>query len=192
MGRMDNQNFVAGIAAKYGGRLRRFLRLKLGNASDVPDLAQEVFLRLLRVQNHEEIRSPEAYLFTVASHVVQQHYEKQVSTPASLDWIEEFSDNVGTAAGDPPAHTEIRQRIEYLERTLDQLPPRVAMALVMHRMAGHTISEIARELGVAEITVKKYLAKALVHCRVTGPDADSPPARLAEGEVVTLKRGTKP
>lgn len=191
MGGVDNQNFVAGIAAKYGGRLRRFLRLKLGNTSDVPDLAQEVFLRLLRVQNHEEIRSPEAYLFTIASHVVQQHYEKQVSAPASLDWVEEFSDNGGTASGDPPAHTEMRQRMEYLERALDQLPPRVAMALVMHRMIGHTIPEIARELGVAEITVKKYLAKALVHCRVIGPEADSHAARPAEADVVTFKPGTK-
>jgi len=35
-------SFVAGMAAKYSGRLRRFLRLNLANASDVPDLAQEV------------------------------------------------------------------------------------------------------------------------------------------------------
>lgn len=188
----DNQNFVAGMAAKYGGRLRRFLKLRLGNASDVPDLAQEVFLRLLRVPNHEEIRSPEAYLFTVASHVVQQHYQKQAAAPASLDWVDQFADSPGAATDDPPAHTEMRQRLERLERTLDQLPPRVAMALIMHRMAGHTIAEIARELGLAEITVKKYLARGLVHCRLAGPDADSRTSRPMEADVVTLKRGAKP
>ena len=188
----DNQNFVACMAAKYGGRLRRFLKLRLGNASDVPDLAQEVFLRLLRVPNHEEIRSPEAYLFTVASHVVQQHYQKQVAAPASLDWVDQFANSPGAATDDPPAHTEMRQRLEHLERTLDQLPPRVAMALIMHRMAGHTIAEIARELGLAEITVKKYLARGLVHCRLAGPDADSRTSRPMEADVVTLKRGAKP
>jgi RNA polymerase sigma-19 factor, ECF subfamily len=67
----NKQSFVAGIAAKYGGRLRRFLKLNSSNASDVPDLAQEVFLRQLRVSNHADIRSPEAYLFTIATHVVQ-------------------------------------------------------------------------------------------------------------------------
>jgi RNA polymerase sigma factor (sigma-70 family) len=188
----DNQNFVAGMAAKYGARLRRFLKLRLGNVADVPDLAQEVFLRLLRVPNHEEIRSPEAYLFTVASHVVQQHYQKQAAAPASLDWADQFADSPGSGTDDPPAHTEMRQRLEHLERMLDQLPPRVAMALIMHRMAGHTIAEIARELGIAEITVKKYLARGLVHCRLAGQEAERGASRAADADVVTLKRGATP
>jgi DNA-directed RNA polymerase specialized sigma24 family protein len=70
----EKYSFVAGIAEKYGGRLKRLLRLRARNAADVQDLAQEVFLRLLRAPHHEEIRSPEAYLFTIASHVIQQHH----------------------------------------------------------------------------------------------------------------------
>jgi DNA-directed RNA polymerase specialized sigma24 family protein len=53
-------SFVAGMAAQYSGWLRRFLRLNLANASDVPDLAQEVFVLFLRVRNHEDIRSPDS------------------------------------------------------------------------------------------------------------------------------------
>ena len=53
----DKQSFVARMAAEYGGRLRRFLKLNLSNASDVPDLAQQVFMRLMRVENYDEIRS---------------------------------------------------------------------------------------------------------------------------------------
>ena len=68
MGVPDNRSFVASIAARYGRRLRRFLSVRLRNTADVPDLAQEVFLRLLRVEGCENIRSPEAYLFTIASH----------------------------------------------------------------------------------------------------------------------------
>ena len=167
MGEADNRGFVAGMAHKYGGRLRRFLKLRLRNAADVPDLAQEVFLRLLRTPNHEEIRSPEAYLFTVATHVVQQHHQRQATAPVPLDWIERLANVPTAAADDPPAETEMRQRLEHLERTLDALPPRVAMALVMHRMGGYTVPEIARELGVATITVKKYLARGLLACRMT-------------------------
>ena len=47
------------------------------------------------------------------------------------------------------------------------LPPRVARALLLHRLGGHSIAEIAGELGCAEITVKKYLARALLHCRTS-------------------------
>jgi RNA polymerase sigma factor (sigma-70 family) len=163
----DKHPFVAGMAAKYGGRLRRFLKLRLPNASDVPDLAQEVFLRLMRVPNHEDIRSPEAYLFTVASHVVHQHHLKQLTAPTSLETIEGFAERQIASGDDPSARTEMIERLEHLERTLDALPPRVARALLLHRLGGHSIAEIAGELGCAEITVKKYLARALLHCRTS-------------------------
>ena len=139
-------SFVAGMAAKYSGRLRRFLRLNLANASDVPDLAQEVFMRLLRVRNHEDIRSPEAYLFTVASHVVQQHAQRQVRVPESLDILQDFADPAIVSPEDPTVQSELQERLHNLERTLDELPPRVAMALIMHRLGGYSIEEIAREV----------------------------------------------
>lgn len=167
MSASDRQSFVAGLAARYGSRLRRFLKLNLTNASDVPDLAQEVFMRLMRVQNHDEIRSPEAYLFTVASHVVHQHAQKRAATPESLEISEVFADLQLISSDDPTANVEIQERLRDLERALDQLPPHVAMSLLLHRLAGKSIEEIAAELGVAKITVKKYLARALLHCRDT-------------------------
>ncbi len=171
MNASDKHSFVAGLAVQYGNRLRQFLRLRLGNRSDVPDLAQEVFLRLLRVPNHEDIRSPEAYLFTIASHVIHQHHQKQSTAPASLEWLVSFAGATLASSEDLTAKAETAQRLEHLERMLDQLPPRVAQALLLHRLAGHSIAEIAGQLGVAEITVKKYLARALVHCRNTSPTA---------------------
>ena len=167
----DKHRFVADIAEKYGGRLKRFLRLRLTNAADVPDLAQEVFLSLLRTPNHEDIRSPEAYLFTVASHIVQQHHQRRVASPAPLDWIERLAEVPLSSSDEPPAKIEMHQRVELLERALDGMPPRMAMILLMHRVAGYTIEEIARELRVAEITVKKDLAKALLRCRTQAIEA---------------------
>jgi RNA polymerase sigma factor (sigma-70 family) len=161
----DRRLFVAGMAAKYSGRLRRFLKFRLRNPSDVSDLAQEVFMRLLRVPHHEDIRSPEAYLFTVASHVIQQHQQKQdlVSTP--LEWIEALAESTMNSADDPSAKVELHERLDRFERSLDELPPRIATAFIMHRLGGHTIEHIAGELGIAQITVKKYLAKALMYCQ---------------------------
>ena len=48
------------IALQQGMKLRRYLAARLRNAADVPDLVQEVFLRMLRVERHESIRNPEA------------------------------------------------------------------------------------------------------------------------------------
>lgn len=161
----NRKSFVAGLAAKYGERLRRFLSTRARNASDVPDLAQEVYLRLMRVDQHEIIRSPEAYLFTVASHVAHQHTLREISTPKAIDITELLSDLQLAAADDPLASAELQQRLNAIQRALDELPAKHSTALLLHRYAGFSIEEIGEQLGVARVTAKKYLAQALIHCR---------------------------
>jgi RNA polymerase sigma factor (sigma-70 family) len=159
------QRFVSNIASRYGDRLRRFLSRRLRNVSDAPDLAQEVFLRLMRVEHHETIRSPEAYLFTVASHVLHQHTLRQSMTPVSVDISELFSELQLMSTDDPAANVDVAQRIKHLEHSLKQLPPKISTTLMLHRYAGFSIEEIGRQLGVSRPTAKKYLARALTHCR---------------------------
>jgi RNA polymerase sigma factor (sigma-70 family) len=159
------QSFVSNIASRYGDRLRRFLSQRLRNVADAPDLAQEVFLRLMRVEHHETIRSPEAYLFTVASHILHQHTLRQSTTPVTVDISELFSELQLTSNEDPAARADVSQRIERLERWLKELPPKVSTTLMLHRYAGFSIEEIGKQLGVSRPTAKKYLARALTHCR---------------------------
>jgi RNA polymerase sigma factor (sigma-70 family) len=161
----DNRNFVASIAARYGRRLRRFLSVRLRNTADVPDLAQEVFLRLLRVEGYESIRSPEAYLFTIASHVIHQHAVRRSSEPVSVDIADVFSQLRAPSSDDPPDQVAHAQQLDELERILAPLPARVATALVLHRIAGYSVQEVGDELGVSRETAKKYLARAVEHCR---------------------------
>jgi DNA-directed RNA polymerase specialized sigma24 family protein len=62
---------VGDLARQHGQRLRQFLAKRLPYAEqDIPDLMREIFLRLMRVRQLESIRSPQAYLFTVAFHVM--------------------------------------------------------------------------------------------------------------------------
>src|ERR1700728_1774412 len=164
-GMFGNRNFVATIAARYGPRLRRFLAVRLRNANDVPDLAQEVFLRLLRVEGYEGIRSPEAYLFTIASHVIHQHAVRRSSEPVSVDVADVFSELKSSASDYPSNQAAQAQRLNELEPMLGFLPARVATALVLHRVAGYSVQEVADELGVSRETTKKYLARAVEHCR---------------------------
>jgi RNA polymerase sigma-70 factor (ECF subfamily) len=157
--------FVATIAARYGRRLRRFLSVRLRNVHDVPDVAQEVFLRLLRVERQDAIRNPEAYLFTVASHVLQQHTLRRSNDPIFVDITDADLDLVAPAGEEPSARADQVGRIEVLERALARLPPKVGAALVMHRVGGYTVQEIADQLGVSRDSVKKYLMRAAEHCR---------------------------
>jgi RNA polymerase sigma factor (sigma-70 family) len=163
--KQSRKSFVAGLAAQYGDRLRRFLFTRARNSADVPDLAQEVFLRLMRVDKHEIIRSPEAYLFTVARHVAHQHTLREANAPDVVDVTEIFPELQMRASDDPLERAEVSQKITNLKRALDQLPPRLATTLLLHRFDGLSLEEIAAKLGVARITAAKYLAQALLHCR---------------------------
>jgi RNA polymerase sigma-70 factor (ECF subfamily) len=181
----DPQTFVSAIASRYGARLKRFFTLRLRNVADAPDLAQEVFLRLLRVEHHETIRSPEAYLFTVASHVLHQHTLRQANTPASIDIAEVFAELQLTSDDDPAARAEGQQKLKELERALAAMPAKMSTTLLLHRFGGLSIEECGKQLGVSRPAAKKYLARALIQCRDALEEADTVPqareSRAAKG-----------
>jgi RNA polymerase sigma factor (sigma-70 family) len=160
------QAFVTDVEKQHGGTLRRFLASRLRHAaSDIPDIVQEVFLRLLRIRNHESIRSPEAYLITIASHVLHQHALRQEARPTAVDVADALAELETDAAEDPSARMEVQQRIDLLERALRQLSPKARTALILHRRDGYSLEEIGHQLGISRAMAKKYLAQALAHCR---------------------------
>lgn len=162
----DKQSFVSTLERQHGLSLRRFLASRLRNAAaDLPDLVQEVFLRLLRVERHETIRSPEAYLITIASHVLHQHALRHSARPEPVDITEEALELESIAESDPAAHVELDQRVAELERALRQLSPKARTTLILHRRDGFSLEEIGAQLGVSRAMAKKYLAQALAHCR---------------------------
>lgn len=161
----NRSSFISEIAGRYGRQLRQFFSGRIRNRADAPDLAQEVFLRLMRLEHHETIRSPEAYLFTVASHVLYQHTLKQTRTPGTLDIEKVFAELKLSSGDDPSERVAAQQKLAEVERVLDELPARLSTTLLLHRLAGYSIEEIARELGVRRPTAKRYLALALARCR---------------------------
>lgn len=173
----DKQLFAAAIATRYGRRLKQFLSARVRNAADASDLSQEVFLRLLRIENHESIRSPESYLFTIASHVLHQYTLRRGATPEAIDIDELCTELRAGDEDDPAAQADTQLRIDRLQQALAQLPPMEKSALLLHRFAGFSIEEIGEHIGVARPTAKKYLAKALIHCRNlrAGAAEDFPP-----------------
>jgi len=69
-----------------GSACGAFLRYGLPHrAAGRPGPVQEVFLRLLRIEHHETIRSSEAYLYTVAFHVLHQHFLRRSAMPEAGD-----------------------------------------------------------------------------------------------------------
>ena len=162
----SGRQFVSTMEEDHGRALRRFLAARMRHSSaDVNDLVQEVFLRLLRIPDHEAILNPRAYLYTVASHVLYQ-YTLRRSAMAQLTAPLDLSAEVEASTdSDPAAAAQLEQQFEEIGRGLEQLSPRAYATLLMYRYEGATLEEIGRRLGVTRVMAKKYLVKALTYCQ---------------------------
>lgn len=161
----EKRSFIDAVAAQHGQRLRRFLLARVRNAADASDLVQEVYLRLLRVEDHETIRMPEAYVFALANHVLYQFRLRQSRADQPTELLDVLAEAQSVFENDPLVRSETQQRIEELETVLNDLSPKARATLILHRRDGLTLEQIGAQLGISRPMVKKYLARALLRCR---------------------------
>ncbi len=162
--------FFTSVVARHGRPLLKFFLARLPNPTDAPDLVQEVYLRLLRLDRPDLIRAPEAYLFTVASNIAREQALRRSNRPPHVALedtpVEQQPADVDTFTTATPEDAALQEdRMRRLEAVLAQLSPKARLALVLHRRDGRTYNEIAVQLGVSRNMVKKYLSQALAHCR---------------------------
>jgi RNA polymerase sigma-70 factor (ECF subfamily) len=130
-------HFVEGLAATHGSQLVRFFVSRLRDATEAHDLAQEVFLRLLRLERPDLVRQPEAYLFTVAANIVRETALKRSARPLQVTLEDTPNEQLNNAdfftANSPEESAQQQTRILELERTLATLSPKARAALIWHR-----------------------------------------------------------
>jgi RNA polymerase sigma-70 factor (ECF subfamily) len=149
----------------WGEQLRRFLKPRVGNASDIPDIIQEVYLRLLRVPNQHTIRAPEAYLYAVTRHVLQQYTLKQAVHRSAQPLEDVLAETRAAEESDPLLEATAQECLEELDRALSQMPPKVQATFLFVRRDGLSMEEISQKLGISVPMAKKYLVKALASFR---------------------------
>ena len=165
MADLKKRGFVEGLFVQHRGALQAFFYRRIRTKSDAPDLAQEVYVRMLRVSDTEVIRNPELYLYTVASNLLKEHAVLDRRQASQVDVDEP---TVQERLGELPAldvRLDANQRLARLRVVLAQLPPKCRAAVILQHRHGLTYQEIADRLEVSPHMVKKYLAQALAHCR---------------------------
>ena len=142
-------------------RLEAYLRARLANPDDAAELAQEAYLRMLRVKRADLIRHPQAYLYRIARNLVNEHYVGQrAHGEADVD-----PDLLESEEPSPYELAVQARRRELVESAMDELAPKCRAAMVLRWREGLTQAEIGERMGLSRQMVQKYLATGIAHCR---------------------------
>src|SRR6185312_2689862 len=155
----DRRLFWARKFAEYGSALKGYFHRR-AQGDDVEDLAQEVYLRLLRVDAGENARiaNPEAYLYTVAVNLLRERSLLRKRRGQDLN-IYEVAEELFSSEPTPEEQASRVERERQLSKVIDSLSPKFRAAILMHY--GHELShqEIAEKLGVTTHAVKKNISR---------------------------------
>ncbi len=126
----------------------------LGRMEDAQDAAQEVFLRLF--QKHKEIEGdPKPWLYRVTVNVCNDWYRKR---PLVLEPDEQAAD----PSVDALSTITLAERKRLLQEGLRTLGERERAAIVLRDIEGLSTLQVARILGVEEVTVRSQISTARV------------------------------
>ncbi|HYC70836.1 MAG TPA: RNA polymerase sigma factor [Opitutaceae bacterium] len=143
--------------------LRAWLLARFPTLTDVDDLVQDSFARMLRARESGPIRSSRALLFTTARNLALDAVRRQ--KVVSFDPLTEVADSSVLAdEADVIATVSKQQELELLTRAIQSLPDRVRQIFTLRTAYGLTQRQIAERLGVSESTVEKQMALGIRQC----------------------------
>jgi RNA polymerase sigma factor (sigma-70 family) len=156
---------IAAWADEWHDDLVRFLARRTATRADAQDLAQEVYLRLLRVDRLDLVRQPRSYLLRIAANLLHEWRLKARQSQSLPEGVlEEMPSNQ-----DPERDTAAVLRGKRLSSELSRLPGPVRTALILQVRDGLSYEEIAVKMNVTPRMIKRYLLTAFARLRERVP-----------------------
>lgn len=137
--------------------LMHYLRLNWRNASDIPDLRQEVYARVFEAARERLPDNPRRFLLTSARNLLIDLVRREQVVP-----METFGDfetlDIATEAPGPDQAIIQKEELRRLKAALERLPPRTREAMTLACFEGLSRGEIAERMGISQTRVSHHLA----------------------------------
>jgi RNA polymerase sigma-70 factor (ECF subfamily) len=160
----DQARWFAEEVQPHEPGLRNWLRHRFPRLTDIDDLVQECFARVLRARSEGRVESAKPYLFSTARNAVYDQARRHrvvciesVEDVAMLSVVEDRPDAAEALTHD--------QDLEILAAAIEALPERCRLVVKLRKLRGLSYQEIARTLGISVHTVNAQLAKGMTLCR---------------------------
>lgn len=134
--------------------LRAWLRARFPRETDIDDLVQEAFARVLQAREHAAIASPKAFLFATARNLALGRLRHRQVTGEGTPLAENALEGVLDETADVPQAVARAQELELLTQAIQSLPTRCRQILTLRKIYGLSQREVAAELGISEHTVE--------------------------------------
>jgi RNA polymerase sigma-70 factor (ECF subfamily) len=133
-------------------------------AAELDDLAQEVFLRLLRYSEKTAVENPLGYLLRIAGNVASEWRERaRVAKPHQQSWL----DDLLIEPDAEPENSACQEGTnECVQAAVDRLPKRQRDVLLLRVNEGLTYKQIAERLGLTQRSVLRDLTRAYSQLRL--------------------------
>lgn len=137
----------------------RTLSHLMGRRSDLEDLIQETYLRLLKaVHNFRGESQFRTFLYRVCANVALMH--QRWWRRRREDLVDELPDQAG--GEDPEASAQAAESSRLVQRALQQLTAKKRIVFVYHELCGMGPEEIAQAVGASYNTVRSRLHHARI------------------------------
>ncbi|MBK4734003.1 sigma-70 family RNA polymerase sigma factor [Noviherbaspirillum pedocola] len=158
----DQQAFSLLVDA-YHTRVWRFLLKWVRNRDDAEELVQETFLAAWRALPSFRAGSQfSTWLLGIALNLARNHHNRTVKKLSRNVELDEtiYMDTPSGSDIEPDRQLERLQTMEALQQAIDNLPEDMRQVLIMVRLEGMQLEEVAEILGIPSGTVKSRLSRA--------------------------------
>src|SRR5512146_2186090 len=159
---------VTRLFREHNEALVRFLALRLRSQQEAKEVAQEAYVRLLKLDQPGAVGFLRAFLFKTAANLAVdriRHEQMARRVVRETRFLEELS-----AQPTPEQFVTDAQELKLVERLIDELPPKCRRAFLLHKVYGLDFADIAKQMGLGERMVRTYVCRAILYCRA-GLDA---------------------
>jgi RNA polymerase sigma factor (sigma-70 family) len=153
---------VERLFREHNEALVRFLRGRVGSHNEALEVAQEAYVRLLSLDQPGAVSYLRAFLFKTAANIAidRRRRNQNFDRVAGRQLFSELTEN-----RTPERQLSGEQTLRDLGALIESMPPKCRECFVMNQIHGLDAATIARRLGITDSMVRKYVVRALLHCR---------------------------
>ena len=167
------QGDIKALFQRHNDELVRYLTGHLKSRDEAVEVAQEAYVRLLRLDDASTIGFLRAFLFRTATNIAIDRQRKNGRAQAYVE--HESADASAQIFGfTPEREVAAKQSLQHVVECIESLPVKCKHAFVEFKFKHRGYDEVAEEMGISTSMVRKYVIRALVHCTETlGDELDA-------------------